>query len=162
MSIRNILIKKRMQELLGERADHINRNLPLSEKWFQHKWRMFGLELKSDQYNTVFFKFIPDVTNHVFKYVIEVDGSIHDNKKQKKIDRRKDRCYRNHGYRVFRIRPYNDYEFLLLALAVLGHRRVHINHQRYLLENALHIRQEQDRLSKDYSPKKFLKYRTSW
>ncbi len=88
-------------------AEKLNANMPESEKWFWKKWIESGLSSKDDIPNKVFNdKFIPDITNEVKKYVIEIDGKIHKFKKLK--DHQKDVYYRSYGYEVFRIKADSD------------------------------------------------------
>jgi very-short-patch-repair endonuclease len=82
-------------------AKELNDNLPASERWFQSLWPY------RDLYNQVLGKFIPDVLNRTYRYVIEVDGSIHLTSKQKRRDRRKDNYYKSKGYKVFRVKAYD-------------------------------------------------------
>ena|ERR1019366_2436877 len=82
-------------------AKTLNENLPRSEKWFQSLWPF------KDQFNEVFGCFIPDVLNRKYKYIIEIDGTIHQIKAVKKRDRKKDLYYRKFGYTVFRVIAYD-------------------------------------------------------
>jgi hypothetical protein len=52
-------------------------NTPKSELWFQEFWKANGLEIPSDEYNVRWCRRIPDLVNHKYKYVIEIDGTIH-------------------------------------------------------------------------------------
>jgi len=104
--------KKRDLQLVAQR---LNSNLPQSEKWFQDFWKKSGLEHERGEYNKPWMHYIPDVINHKFKYVIEIDGSIHEKRSQKKRDLRKDKVYEINHYTVFRVEAFNDE--MLLAIA---------------------------------------------
>lgn len=65
----------------------------------------------NDKFNCPFGPYIPDVINHFFKYVIEIDGSIHNREDIKLKDIRKDLYYTSKGYKVIRIQAYNESSF---------------------------------------------------
>lgn len=96
-------------------ADRLNKNLPRSEQWFQKRWRETGMQDSHDCYNTPWCRRIPDVLNHKFKYVIEIDGSYHNKPKQQIIDAKKDRFYLASQYQVFRLKAYDEIGFNALA-----------------------------------------------
>lgn len=99
---------------LEKYALKIEKNLPKSEKWFREKWiELFknDLEINTDHYNSPFGKYIPDVVNHVYKYIIEIDGSIHNSVKVKYHNELKDFFYKKSGYTVHRIVAYNNEQF---------------------------------------------------
>lgn len=83
-------------------ANQLNKQLPASEVWFQSLW-----PYKDDKFNAVLGKRIPDVMNKLFKYVIEIDGIIHQMNKQKRIDSYKNRYYKQKGYKIFRVVAYD-------------------------------------------------------
>jgi len=68
-----------------------------------------------DFYNVIRFGFIPDVVNDRFKYIIEIDGSIHEKKFIQRRDQIKDRCFKRNGYKVYRLEPYNYEQFGVLC-----------------------------------------------
>lgn len=90
-------------------ANTLQKNPPKSEVWFQSLFKTYKLE--SDQYNTEFKYSIPDVINHFYKYIIEIDGSIHSLPEIKENDRRKELKYKNQGYKVLRVKAYNIVSF---------------------------------------------------
>jgi len=96
------------KEYLDRLAKRLEENLPKSEVWFRSIYERHGLKLESDKYNQPWFKRIPDIVNHDLKYVIEIDGSIHEKKEQIARDRKKDRFYENKNYRVFRVKAYDN------------------------------------------------------
>lgn len=88
----------------------LNKNLAKSEIWFQDIYKKF--RHSEDLINKPFQnQYIPDITNHRYKYVIEVDGSIHYLKHVKEHDTKKDIFYNLHGYRIFRIKAFDKVEF---------------------------------------------------
>lgn len=93
-------------------ADRLNKNLPKSEVWFQSKWKLDfkqpDLDLYKDKYNQPLGSYIPDVINSGYKYIIEIDGSIHETVIQKFKDKQKDLYYARRGYKVFRIKAYDE------------------------------------------------------
>ena len=97
------------EERAHQRARDLRIAPPKSEQWFWKHYREHAHPM--DCRNIVFCKFIPDVVNHYYKYVIEVDGSIHNNKEQKHRDFLKDRVFQSQGYVVIRVKD-NDYEDL--------------------------------------------------
>lgn len=106
--------KSRRQEY----ADNINKDLPLSEVWFQSKWKLdfpdHKLNVYQDKYNYPFGSYIPDVINLGYKYIIEIDGTIHETPEQKLKDLKKDSYYYKRGYKVFRIKAYDNEAYELL------------------------------------------------
>lgn len=107
--------KKRSAKRKQKFADKLNENLPESEKWFWAEWERIGMKHGEDQANEILCGFIPDVLNHKYKYVIEVDGLIHIKKKIKKRDEIKNEVFSKNGFSVFRLEAYNDYQLGILA-----------------------------------------------
>lgn len=100
----------------------VSSTLPQSEVWFQSLYESHKLKLNSDKYNAIFWnKYLPDVLNNTFKYVVEIDGSIHDLGQVKFRDKLKDRFYRSHKFQVFRIRHNNlsDYANFVYGVSKL-------------------------------------------
>lgn len=93
-------------------SEKLNTDLPKSEIWFQKHWKEKGIECESDECNKPWGKIIPDVVNHKYKYVIEIDGTWHRKRSQKKKDLRKDSFYKKHGYDVFRLDAYSEAQLL--------------------------------------------------
>lgn len=84
-----------------------------SEVWFKDLYTRHQMISKHDKFNHTFkHVFIPDVQNSVYKYVIEIDGSIHNRPEVKAKDRQKDIFYKKHGYFIFRIRAYNNLDYI--------------------------------------------------
>ena len=81
-------------------AEALNRDLARSERWFQSLWDKHTF---NDYYNHPMGKYIPDVINFQYRYIIEVDGSVHETPEQKVKDLKKDAYYKSKGYQVFRI-----------------------------------------------------------
>ena len=84
-------------------AKSLRNNLPHSERWFFTLYNKH-YRIMSDQSNLLFDKYIPDIINKEFKYIIEVDGSIHDLAWVKRKDAKKTKRYTQLGYRVFRVK----------------------------------------------------------
>lgn len=111
----SVLKEKREQRkiskatFLKEKADILNENLPRSEQWF---WSLYGIfSHYEDKMNVPFLGKIPDVINEKFKYIIEVDGTYHNLKSQKKKDREKDILFSKNGYTVIRVKAYDQTSF---------------------------------------------------
>lgn len=107
--------------IMQEFSNRLNENLPMSEKWFHGIYRpqfeaKHPLELYQDKYNYSFNDvYIPDVINIGYKYVIEVDGKIHDKEVIKLRDERKTEYFEQRGYTVIRVK-YPDLEKSIEAL----------------------------------------------
>ena len=84
-------------------ADHLNADLPQSEVWFHKLWEAEGFQ---DIYNTPCGRYIPDVINYKYNYIIEIDGSFNSKEQQYK-DRVKDLSFKRSGYQVFRVEAFN-------------------------------------------------------
>ena len=101
---------------LEQQASKLNMSTPRSELWFYRMvektigWNVF------DRLNMPFHGLIPDIINHRYKYIVEVDGSIHSSLRER--DRWKDEQYSALGYRVIRI-AYGSIVQAKLALAEL-------------------------------------------
>jgi|CXWL01.1.fsa_nt_gi very-short-patch-repair endonuclease len=81
-----------------------------SEQWFMELWEPF--KDINDIYNDAFGPYVPDLINHEYKYIIEIDGSIHDDKKiQWKKDIKKNEYYSCKNYCWYRIKAYNIERF---------------------------------------------------
>jgi very-short-patch-repair endonuclease len=112
------LKRRAKSERLVRFSKELNKNVPASEVWFRTKFkkevfeRLVGKTRDNDfhdLYNAVFGQcFIPDIMNEGYKYIIEVDGSIHDTLKQAYRDIKKDAHYKRRGYRCFRVKAYNE------------------------------------------------------
>lgn len=102
-------------------ATRLNENLPLSEIWFQDIYRphfesFHHLELYRDKFNYNFNgAYIPDLINIGYKYIVEIDGSIHDREVSRIRDERKNDHFLKRDYEVIRVK-YGDLESLLKGL----------------------------------------------
>lgn len=95
-------------------AQEIENQLPKSEIWFRSLYEKH-YKIESDKYNQVFHaKYIPDLINKEYKYIIEIDGSIHDLERVSKKDQYKDYFYRVKGYKVFRLKAYDVLAYIKL------------------------------------------------
>ena len=110
--------KKRFAKYLRRRAAQCKAANHRSDLWFMNLWIKYGMFIESgprrDRFNESFQFYIPDMVNFYYRYVVEVDGSIHNTGKQKKIDKKKDVFYKKSGYRVFRIHPGDLAAFMVL------------------------------------------------
>lgn len=108
---------------LNKFAKKLESKLPRSEKWFRDLWKPFQtihkLEYYSDRYNQPEGPYIPDVINQAYKYVIEIDGSIHDFTSVKLKDAKKEWYFLNRGYKVFRIKAYDLKQFEVVRDTIL-------------------------------------------
>jgi very-short-patch-repair endonuclease len=95
-------------------AQNLRDNLPASEEWFWMEWKRAGMVHVDDLSNEVFKGFIPDVINKTYKYIIEIDGPVHNRKNVQKKDAKKDKVFERFGYTVFRLEAYNDEQIGLL------------------------------------------------
>lgn len=98
-------ISRLKKDRLKEFANKLNENLPKSEVWFQDLYVLY--KHSRDRFNKPLGNYIPDVLNTYYKYVIEIDGSIHNTSFQQKKDMHKTCIYTSKGYKVFRIKA-ND------------------------------------------------------
>lgn len=95
------------KQLLKDTSSRLNENLPQSEIWFQQLFKSH-FATNQDKYNYVFKNmYIPDVINFNKKYVIEIDGSIHNLHSVKQHDHKKNVYYTLKGFRVFRVKAYD-------------------------------------------------------
>jgi len=105
------------KEVVERLANELKSDLPRSEKWFQKLWAKH--KHHRDQYNEAYKgKYIPDVINTQYKYVIEVDGSFHDSDKQKAKDKARDKYFESEGYITFRLKAYDQNQFEQLVSAI--------------------------------------------
>jgi very-short-patch-repair endonuclease len=113
-------------------AERLRNNLPASEVWFWTEWIKAGMRLEDVSDNVVFGRYIPDVVNHTFRYVIEVDGSIHHKDEVKRKDAKKEKVFANKGYEVFRIKAYSYDQFGMLVDMVEKHREKYLRMPRVI------------------------------
>lgn len=91
------------QELsLYKTAKRLQEKPPSSENWFRKLYKQHLIY--SDEFNVVFEnKYIPDLINKEYKYIVEIDGKYHNHPKRKILDSKRDDFFKEKGYRVFRI-----------------------------------------------------------
>jgi very-short-patch-repair endonuclease len=126
-------------------AKQLNNNLPKSEQWFKERY-LLHYPNDLDQFNVPLeSRYIPDIINKNYKYVIEIDGSIHDTVEQKEIDLKKDEFYKARGYTVIRVIAYDDMSYIecIKQLFVLRKKRRYPNPEfnEYLKELGLDMSQ---------------------
>lgn len=110
-----------------DRAKELSKDLPKSEKWFLDKLSKSGYSLGDFrlQSNVYCHGKIPDFVSEYLMVIIEIDGSIHDRPDVQENDRKKDNLYRLKGYKVFRIKAYDDLKYfdVLTQLKILSDKR---------------------------------------
>ncbi len=104
--------RKNYRQIIQGYANRLNTKLPKSEEWFWREWNGLGMKNGDEIRNVPFAGLIPDVRCKPFRYIIEVDGSIHDRAEVKLNDLKKTKKLESLGYRVFRLPAY-DYRALL-------------------------------------------------
>lgn len=92
---------------LRAKAHELNTTkIPKSELWFKELYKDFIH--KKDEFNgTLSSKYIPDVINRHFMYIIEIDGTIHKKEFKKNKDRIRTEFFIEQGFTVFRIEAFN-------------------------------------------------------
>ncbi len=116
-------------------AKELNNNLPASEKWFWRRWRELAMDIESDRANVPKFGYIPDILNEEFSYVIEVDGSVHNNPKIKEKDLFRDQVFRNRGFSVVRVKAYCEKSLIAcvdLIRSIRNNAAVTVNIENYV------------------------------
>lgn len=101
------------EKRLARYAARLNVEMAHSEKWFWAKWENCGMRHELDIANDPLPEpyVVVDCLNKKFMYAIEIDGSFHDQPKQRLKDARKDRKLMKLGYTVIRVRAYNSASF---------------------------------------------------
>jgi very-short-patch-repair endonuclease len=99
--------KKRLRLGLAEFAQQLNKNIPASEIWFRGEFERLQMQEPTDVFNQPFLGLIPDCVNHKYKYIIEVDGSIHNKAAVRARDKMRDKRFTQAGYQVFHVTAYN-------------------------------------------------------
>lgn len=89
------------------RATELRDNLPRSEQWFNSELKKRKVFVKLES-NIEMFGKIPDYVSKLYKFVIEIDGSVHETCEQIAKDKKKDKIYRKNGYDVIRIIAYDS------------------------------------------------------
>jgi len=109
--------KERRDRLKGY-SIALETNLPKSEQWFRLLYeaetieRKFKIKYYKDQYNEpINRKYIPDVHNRGYRYIIEIDGSWHDRPEMQYRDSLKDYYFKKRGYCVIRIKAFNEQSY---------------------------------------------------
>lgn len=136
-------IKKKKQrnskkKILKQFSKQLNNDLSHSEKWFQNLYKSHKLDLNTDLYNKPFrVKYIPDVLNRSFRYVLEIDGSIHNTEKQKEIDKQKDIFYFKAGMLCIRIIAFNKDSYISGIEKLLAYRKTEETVEFKLFKNSI-------------------------
>ena len=104
--------KKKLEKQLSSYCKKFLKKQPKAEKWFWKLWKELEVYDKNDYSNLPFGFFIPDVINHKYKYIIEIDEEFHRTDKQQiKRDHIKDYFYEKQGFTSFRIIAYDQNSF---------------------------------------------------
>lgn len=140
--------KKKINSRLQMYANQLNENLPKSEVWFHEYYKDYIH--KFDLLNSVFGTTIPDVINRMYKYVIEIDGTMHNTERQKLRDIEKNAYYKKQGYSVFRIIAYDNTMRTLVVDTIKDFREKHPN--RFKIE--LMASNQKSNYAKKYKPSK--------
>ena len=117
----------RKKEFVKKRAEELNQNLPKSEIWFHNLYEQY--RDKNDLNNHPFHNRIPDVINKKYKYIIEIDGSVHDTLKQIKVDKKKNDLFIKSSYCVFRVKAFDEQSFNKFLKYILFIRESNVNHK---------------------------------
>jgi very-short-patch-repair endonuclease len=106
--------KKTKKQKYKEFRDKIEENLPKSEIWLRSLYESHNLKKHTDKYNKyINGRYIADLCNHKLKYIIEIDGSIHDTIEQQTKDKIKDDFYFKHHFKVFRIKAFDVNSYIV-------------------------------------------------
>lgn len=125
---------------LKQYSAELNENLPKSEVWFKAYYKFF--KHPRDEFNAPMGYYIPDVKNKQYRYVIEIDGSVHNRPDVIKNDILKDKFYKRCGFTVIRIIAY-DMESLTLGLNKILRKRN---------SAVLHVKSTQPEFTYSYLP----------
>jgi hypothetical protein len=106
-----------------------------SERWFESLYTPH--KDAGDFFNKPLGNFIPDISNYKYRYVLEIDGSIHDLPEVQARDLRKNAYYAENSFKVIRVRAFDDVSFkrALFLLNVLR--------RKILKRNLMSLSQEQ-------------------
>lgn len=114
-----IVEPKETNQRVSEFATKHKSDIVKSEIWFHSLYDKY--KDINDFYNKPFGKYIPDIANYRFKYIIEIDGSIHSRPDIALKDKIKDQYYKKQGYKVIRVQAYNkqDFDKMMFVLNIL-------------------------------------------
>lgn len=103
-------------------SKQISVNLPKSEEWFMDYYKDF--KDSADIFNVpINDKYIPDVSNKKYRYVIEIDGSIHDLPEIKAKDQVKQKYYQSKCIDVYRIKAYDNKQLVEVVQKIVNKRK---------------------------------------
>jgi very-short-patch-repair endonuclease len=103
MPVQNIIPGQKINLEKLERARELRRGMTSAEKmlWQELRGDKLGVHFRRQQ---IIAGFIVDFYCHSASLVIEVDGDIHDAKRQKENDRQRERILNEMGLRIVRFR----------------------------------------------------------
>lgn len=102
-------------------AEYLRWRTPKSESWFMRKWKASNMLHVHDLFNRPLGPFIPDCFNGMWKYVIEIDGTIHGLENKIQSDIKKDLYFKQKGFVVFRVKAYDEASFQMALKQVQSH-----------------------------------------
>ena len=101
-----------MAAALRRFSKQLNKNLPASDLWFLSLYKAHGLLREDDLFNEPFENTcIPDVVNHILRYIIEVQDPTHKLKERIIRDAKKNALFAKSGYRTFYVWAWDHYSF---------------------------------------------------
>lgn len=124
--------------VIREYIPKFRRDLPKSERWFWSLIEKFGLELDADANIAIGLKekiFIIDVFSIKYMLAIEIDGESHNTETQKTKDRVRDSILKNKRITTFRIKAYDEADFIAQMLNVYKY----LNTKEYKFNNFINI-----------------------
>jgi very-short-patch-repair endonuclease len=114
--------RKRTRRDLDNMVEHLKKNVPKSEQWFRPLFEAH-IKIRTDKYDEIFGYYLPDVVNRRYKYIIEVDGSIHNTNDVQLKDARKNLTWVQQGYKVFRVKAFDNVSYIRLVQDLIKYRR---------------------------------------
>lgn len=117
--------KKEWKIRIDTLAKDLNRVVPKSEVWFRSLFENQKLKQNDEFYNHVYKKaYIADVINYDLKYLIEIDGGIHDRSDVKRKDKKRDEYFAYQGFKTYRIKAYDNKQYIkIMKLIYKVHRQ---------------------------------------
>lgn len=115
MPIKNIIQGQPVTTEKLERAKELRREMTPTEKilWAEIRANKLGVHFRRQQ---IIAGFIVDFYCHKADLVIEVDGSVHDDQKQKENDVEREKVLKEMGLRIIRFKNYEVEKNLLKVI----------------------------------------------
>lgn len=102
---------KEQRKFARASSKSLKKNKFSSEIWLLGMWEATKMRDNLDKWNRPIGPYIADLSNRKFGYIVEVDGEIHNQIDVKNKDRERDAVLESHGWRVFRIKAFNEDSF---------------------------------------------------